>query len=192
MTGRPAEVACREEYDCVMTVSTLMTADELLALPDDGWKYELVRGELRKMSPAGTEHGGIAAEIIGSLISYVKQHKLGKVYSEIGFRLERDPDTVRAADAAFVRADRVVRTRKYFEGPPDAAFEVISPNDLYTEVDEKTLEWLNAGCLVIIVVNPRTKSATIYRKSGGVTVTDAIEIDDVIPGWKLPLAEIFD
>src|SRR5438270_13850709 len=127
-----------------MTVTSLMSADELLQLPDDGNRYELVQGELRKMSPPGADHGGVAAAIIISLGSYVKERRLGKVYSEIGFRIARKPDTVRAPDAAFVRRERVVKTERFFEGPPDIAFEVVSPNDTYTEVEEKTQEWLRA------------------------------------------------
>src|SRR5437763_818237 len=113
-----------------MTVGTLMTADELLGLPSDGYHYELVRGELRKMSPAGEDHGHVAAGIAGSLIPYVKQRRLGRVYiAETGFRISQQPDTVRAPDLAFVRAERVVPNVKFYEGAPDVAFEVTSPSD---------------------------------------------------------------
>jgi len=175
-----------------MTVTTIMTADELLRLPDDGWRYELVRGELRKMSPSGAEHGVIATQIIVSLGAFVKAHSLGRVYaSETGFRISRQPDTVRAPDAAFVRAERVVATRGFFEGPPDVAFEVTSPGDTYSEVEEKTIEWLRAGVRAVVIVDPRTSSVRIHRTSGATNVTDAIEVDDLIPGWKLPLSEVF-
>src|SRR3954452_10528094 len=129
-----------------MPVTTFMTADELLRLPDDGWRYELVRGELRKMSPSGARHARVSAQIIGSLVAYMKQRPLGVIYSsEAGFFISRQPDTVRAPDAAFVRAERVVDTMSFFNGPPDAAFEVISPGDTYSEIEEKTLDWLRAG-----------------------------------------------
>ncbi len=174
-----------------MTIGTLMTAGELLRLPDDGWRYELVRGELRKMSPSGARHARVAAQIIVSLGAYVKQRQLGAVYaSEAGFRISRHPDTVRAPDAAFVRAERVVDTPGFFDGPPDAAFEVISPGDTYSEIEEKTLDWLRAGVRAVVVVDPRTESVRIHRPTGAASVTD-VEIDDVIPGWKLPLSEIF-
>ena len=170
-----------------------MTADELFHLPDDGWRYELVRGELRKMSPAGADHGSVGAEIIASLVAYVKQRKLGKVYSsDTGFRISRDPDTVRAPDAAFVRAERAAPTRGFFDGPPDVAFEVVSPNDRYTEIDEKTRDWIRAGVEAVVIVDPDAKSARVERRGGGTPAVDVIEIDDVIPGWKLPLGELFD
>ena len=176
-----------------MSVSTLMTADELLRLPDDGWRYELVRGELKKMSPSGARHGRVAAQIIASLASHVKHRRLGAVYSsETGFRIARNPDTVRAPDGAFVRAERVVDTPGFFEGPPDAAFEVVSPNDSYTEVAEKTVEWLRAGARAVVIVDPRTRNINVHRVDGAVHATDGIEIDDVIPGWKMTAAEVFD
>ncbi|HEV7764225.1 MAG TPA: Uma2 family endonuclease, partial [Thermoanaerobaculia bacterium] len=108
-----------------MSVSTLMTAEELLRLPD-GERYELVRGELKKMSPSGSRHGRVAAQIAGSLIPHVRRNKLGAVYiADAGFRIGRNPDTVRAPDAAFVRAERVIDTPGFFEGPPDVVFEVV-------------------------------------------------------------------
>lgn len=175
-----------------MTVSTLMTADELIRLPDDGSRYELIRGELKKMSPSGSEHSQIAVLIAASLIEHVRRHKLGSVYgADGGFRIARDPDTVLAPDAAFVQVERAVRTTKFFEGPPDAAFEVVSPNDRYTEVQEKTTAWLRAGTRAVVIVDPRTKSARIHREGSAVDATDAIAIDDVIPGWRLPLTELF-
>src|SRR5437763_12588588 len=135
-----------------MTVTTFMTADELLRLPDDGWRYELVQGELRKMSPSGAEHGAVATQIIVSLGAYVKAHALGRVYSsETGFRISRQPDTVRAPDAAFVRAERVVATRGFFEGPPDVAFAVTSPGDTSREVEEKTRGWRRAGVGEVVI-----------------------------------------
>ncbi|MEK6375990.1 MAG: Uma2 family endonuclease [Acidobacteriota bacterium] len=169
-----------------------MTADELLRLPDDGWRYELVRGELRKMSPSGARHGRVAARIVASLLNHVDRQRLGAVYSsETGFRISRQPDTVRAPDAAFVRTERVVDTASFFDGPPDAAFEVISPGDTYTEIEEKTLDWLRAGVRTVVVVDPRTESVRVHRAAGATAVADVVEIDDVIPGWPLPLSELF-
>ncbi|HKR65180.1 MAG TPA: Uma2 family endonuclease, partial [Thermoanaerobaculia bacterium] len=116
-----------------------MTADELMEMPGDGFhRYELVRGELIEMSPSGAEHASIAARIIRHLAPYVDAQKLGETYAaEGGFIISRDPDTIFAPDVGFVRADRVVKTKKFFPGPPDLAVEVISPNDSYSEVNAK-------------------------------------------------------
>jgi Uma2 family endonuclease len=86
----------------------------------------------------------------------------------------------------------MVDTAGFFDGPPDAAFEVVSPNDSYSEVEEKTLDWLRAGVRAVVIVDPRTKSARVHRRGSAVPVAAVIEIEDVLPGWKLPLAEIFD
>lgn len=88
-----------------------LTADELLGLPDDGLRHELVRGELRTMSPRGDEPGAIASQFHLSLGPYVHAHSLGRTYlADTGLRLTTDPDTVRAPDVAFVRRERVEAT----------------------------------------------------------------------------------
>jgi Uma2 family endonuclease len=176
-----------------MTVTSLMTAEELLQRPNDGLRYELVRGELRKMSPTGFEHGDVESEISLSLRAHVKKHRLGKVVTgDVGFRIERNPDTVLGPDVAFVRSERVVRTRQFFEGPPDLAIEVVSPGDSYTEVEEKAADWLRGGTRAVIVVDPARRSARIHRAGETIDVTDAIAVDDIVPGWRLPLSEIFE
>lgn len=130
-----------------MTVDTrVVTADELLRLPDDGVRYELVEGELRKTSPAGTKHGAITNRISVRLGAYAEQHRLGQVYSsETGFLLSRNPDTVLQPDVGYVHRERVVENDAFFPGAPDVAFEVISPSDRYTEVEEKKDRYLGAG-----------------------------------------------
>jgi Uma2 family endonuclease len=156
-------------------------------------RCELVDGQLRKMSLSGARHGRIAAEIVGSLIAHMKRRRTGAVYSsETGFHIARQADTVRAPDAAFVHSERVTDTAGFFDGPPDAAFEVVSPGDTYTEIEEKTLQWLRAGVRVVVVVDPKTKTARVHRADSAFKVEDVIEIDGVIPGWRLSLAELFE
>jgi Uma2 family endonuclease len=181
-----------------MTVTRTLTAEELLRLPDDGWRYELVRGELRKMAPAGSEHGDLAMRVGWRMAQHVETHRLGKVFAaETGFHLDMDPDTVRAPDVAFVsrqRADAVGRVTGYWPGAPDLAVEVISPSDTYAEVDEKVLDWLNGGARMVVVVNPRTERVMVYRSPTDVTILssgDALDGQDVVPGWSLPLADLF-
>lgn len=180
-----------------MTVDTRpFTADELLRLPDDGFRYELVEGELRKMSPAGGKHGRIALRIALRLATHVEQHQLGIVYSsDTGFILSRSPDTVRAPDVAFDRAERAVDTAGYLPGPPDLAIEVLSPSDLYSEVVQKTSEYLQAGTRAVVVVDPWKRVVRIHRPAGAetitTTVTDVLAVDDVVPGWKMSLDDIF-
>ncbi len=178
----------------------LMTADQLLALPDDGYRYELVRGELRKMPPAGFEHGELSLDIGTSLSLYVRAHNLGKALrrNDTGFLIGSDPDHVRAPDIAFVRRERLEaaagRITGYFPGPPDLAIEVISPHDRYTEVAEKVADWLAAGVQLVILVAPRRRSVTCHTPNQTpVTLTeqDTLDGSPVLPGWQMPVSEIF-
>ena len=180
------------------TTGQKVTAEELLRMPDDGFRYELVRGELRKMAPAGSEHGYLAVRVTGPLWLHVETHKLGRVYAaETGFQLASDPDTVRAPDAAFVsqqRIEEVGPVRGYWPGAPDLAIEVISPSDTYTEVEDKVFTWIDAGTRMVVVLNPRRRTVTVYRSRTDLTVLteeDTLDGQDVVPGWTLPIADLF-
>ncbi|MDQ2695707.1 MAG: Uma2 family endonuclease [Pseudomonadota bacterium] len=175
-----------------------MTADELLRLPDDGFRYELVRGELRKMAPAGHQHGRIAINLTLPLGEYVRANNLGAVYAaETGFKLRADPDTVRAPDVAFIRRERVEAVgdgEGFWPGAPDLAVEVVSPGDRPSEVGDKVRDWLEAGTRMVVVVDPRRRTVAVHRAPAGVAVLaegDTLDGGDVVPGWRLPVAEIF-
>ena len=182
-----------------MTTTTQpMTAEELLNMPDDGFRYELIRGELRKMVPAGYDHGRIAGRIAARLAVYVMDNGLGEVCAaETGFKLESDPDHVRAPDAAFVRRERDAAAKGregFFPGAPDLAIEVISPSDRYTEVEEKVADWLTAGTLAVIVVDPRRRTVKVHRSlTDAVVLTegDVLGVDDIVPGWQMPVGDMF-
>jgi len=175
-----------------------MLAEELLNMPEDGFRYELVRGELKKMTPAGNEHGKITVKVTWRLAQHVEANQLGTVYAaETGFLISRDPDTVRAPDVAFVsrsRLEEVGVVEGYWPEAPDLVVEVISPNDNYSEVEEKVFDWLEAGTRMVVVVNPRQRTATTYRSSTDIRVFKEGEVldgADVVPGWQLEIAELF-
>jgi Uma2 family endonuclease len=177
-------------------VHQLVTADELLRMPDDGFRYELVQGELRRMSPAGFHHGRLIMNIATPLDHHVRTHKLGVVCAaETGFLLKTDPDTVRAADVAFIRQERIEHEPEgYWPGAPDLAVELVAPNDLYTEVDEKVTDWLEAGARMVVIINPRKRTVTVYRSLLRIMVLreqDMLDSSDIVPGWTLPVADIF-
>ena len=181
-----------------MTTKTrLMTADELLRMPDDGNRYELIRGELKRMAPASGFHGKQAGNVHGSLWAHARANRLGTVYiAETGFLLETDPDLVLAPDVAFIRRERqhLGDTARYIPVAPDLAVEVISPSDRLTQVHQKALEWLAHGVRIVIVVNPRNRTAQVYRSpTDVVTLTEADTLDggDVVPGWRMAVADIF-
>ena len=179
------------------TKTQLMTAEELLNMPKDGYRYELVRGVLRKMAPVGHTGGYYELNISSELRAFVKANGLGRAYSSnTGFLLERDPDYVLAPDASFVRQERVetaTEERGYFPGTPDFVAEVISPSDRYADVDDKVKEWLNAGALMVVVVNPRDRTVRVHTPVSVITLTESDILDggDVVPGWRLPVADIF-
>ena len=175
-----------------------VTADELLRMPDDGFRYELVRGELRRMTPAGSEHGRITVSITWRLAKHVEENQLGTVYAaETGFRLATNPDTVRAPDAAFVSRERVEAVGEvegFWPEAPQLAVEVISPGDSYADVEEKVFDWLDAGTNMVVVINPRQRSATVYKSSTDINAlaeADVLDGGDVVSGFKLPVREIF-
>ncbi|MDE2939944.1 MAG: Uma2 family endonuclease [Chloroflexota bacterium] len=176
----------------------LVTVEELLEMPDDGFRYELARGKLRKMAPAGARHGRSAGKVARPLMNHVATNNLGEVYiAEAGFLLASDPDHVRVPDVAFVRRERfedVGDTEGFFPGPPDLAVEVILPSDRYTEVAEKVEGWLVAGTRMVIVVDPRRRVVSVHLPGKEpVTLHEHETLDGgaVVPGWSMPVADIF-
>jgi Uma2 family endonuclease len=173
------------------------TADQLLAMPDDGWRYELVHGELRRMAPAGFEHGAIGMRLVTRLGTHVEASDLGVVLGpDTGFSIASDPDTVRAPDVSFVRRDRIPEgglPKGYWRGAPDLAVEVISPGDTYSEVESKVEEWLGAGTRLVVVLNPRSSTATVYRSRSEVVRllhSDDLDLGAVVRGFTCPVADL--
>lgn len=181
----------------IMPSASVTTAEQLLALDEPGFCHELVRGELRRMSNAGWWHGAVAAEVGALIRNHVRQHRLGMTFgAETGFWVERDPDTVRSPGAAFVRASRVpaAPSRGYFEGPPDFAVEITSPNDSYGDVHEKALSWLACGTRLVWVVEPIARTVTVYRPGGALHAVrgdDVLTGDDVLPGFEVRVRDLF-
>jgi len=181
-----------------VTIAPVITAEELFRMPDDGMRHELIRGELRTMTHPGYEHGRVAAEIGGLLRSHARRTGSGvTVAAETGFVLARNPDTVRAPDAAFIakdRAETIGRTQKYWPEAPVLAVEVISPNDTHREVRDKALEWLAAGSKMVLVLDPPKRTATVYRGQGDAHVygaEDTLDLRDAVPGFSVAVAELF-
>lgn len=180
------------------TITKPTTADELLAMPDDGFCYELVKGELIRMSPPGAEHGSVTMRVAVPLYQHVNEHNLGVVYAaETGFKLYADPDTVRAPDVAFVsraRSEKAGNVQGYWVGAPDLAVEVLSPHDRPRKVDEKVANWLEAGARMVWIVNSKSRTVTVCRPLTDVIVLsghDTLDGGDVVPGFQVAIADIF-
>jgi Uma2 family endonuclease len=190
----------RGKVELMKQVSPLreMTARELLQYSHEPYRQELVRGILYEMEPPGFEHGLVAHNIGVDLIRHVTEADLGiAMSSEVGFLLASDPDTVRAPDAFFISRERVAIggiPKGYWRGPPDLAIEVVSPNDRRREVEAKAREWLAAGARAVIVVDPPTRTATIFRSHEDAVVLhgdERVELGDVVPGWSPRVGDFF-
>ncbi|WNV76589.1 Uma2 family endonuclease [Geodermatophilus sp. DSM 44513] len=174
----------------------LMTAEQLVELPDAGKRHELVEGVLLSMAPAGGRHGSTGARLLIRVGTFVEDRDLGDVFTaETGFLLRRDPDTVRAPDVAFIASDRVAEARVpgFIPLAPDLVAEVVSPSDRATDVTAKALAWLDAGVRLVWVVDPETRTVTVYRPDGVRVLrgADALDGGDVLPGFTLPLTGLW-
>lgn len=176
-----------------------VTAEQLMDLPDGGRRRELVDGELREMAPAGFGHGRVALRVGARLDEFAHRERLGVVVAaETGFLLSRDPDTVRAPDAAFVAGHRLPppeEQQRFAELAPDLAVEVVSPSDRAADVTEKALAWLAAGSSLVWVVYPVQRVVAVYAPGGVVRHVGEGEVldgGDVLPGLRLPVADILD
>lgn len=176
-----------------------ITAEELFRMPDDGFhRYELVAGRLRTMTPAGSLHGAVTSRLNVALGAHVDQGRLGIVMTgEPGFKLESNPDTVRAPDIAFVARDRIPADgipKAFWRGAPDLAVEVLSPTDVRRDVDEKIEQYLRFGVKHVWFVEPSPRRITVHRPGKPPRVlyeADTLDGGDLLPGFSCPLSRLF-
>ncbi|HZR01428.1 MAG TPA: Uma2 family endonuclease [Chloroflexota bacterium] len=174
----------------------LITAEELLLLPDDGMRHELIDGELRTMSPGGGPHGRDGMRVSVSVATHVYANDLGECFAaETGFLFRRNPDRVRAPDFAFIRADRMPAgslPRGYIPIPPDMVLEVVSPGDSATDVRDKVEEWLAFGCRAVWVLfdGPRLDVHLGDRMIRSYGPDDEVDGGDVLPGFRMKLRNL--
>jgi Uma2 family endonuclease len=173
-----------------------MTAEDLLALGED-FHGELVRGRLVEMAPASWKHGQVSVRAAMIMGRFVDEHQLGVVVAaETGFILARDPDVVRAPDAAYISTARVAEAdeKGFFKGPPDLAVEILSPNDKVFDVDEKIADYLNAGCRAVWIINPKLKTVTLHisgRPPVVLSEQNSLDGGEVLPGFACRVGEFF-
>jgi Uma2 family endonuclease len=179
------------------TTPPLLTADQLQRLYLPRKRTELIRGSLRVREAAGFRHGEITATLALAIGQHVMAHGLGLLLAaETGFKLESDPDTVRAPDIAFIRRDRrpVPSPTGFAELAPDLVVEVLSPEDRPGEVLAKVGDWLNAGTRLVWVVDPKREAVRVYRLDGSETVFDSADRllgEDVLPGFEIVVTDLF-
>ncbi len=174
------------------------TAEEYARLPEYlAGRDELVRGRLVREPFPRPIHAQVQARLCGLLDRHVRDHRLGFVGGETGFVLERDPDTVRGPDVAFLSRARAGDTLpdRWPEYGPDLAVEIRSPSDRRGRLAEKIAQYFAAGTRLVWVIDPRARTAVVYHSPGDARLLHAgaeLEGEDVVPGFRVSLREVFD
>jgi Uma2 family endonuclease len=174
----------------------LITANEFGAMDDDRFT-ELVRGRIVEMTPPKPKHGKIVFRIARLVGEFVDEHDLGHWFGEAGVVTERNPDSVRAPDAAFTSYARLGREdddNHYLQVPPELVFEVLSPTDRAADVLEKASEYLRFGVTVVCLVDPRKMTIQLHTTDGPPTTLgahDTFEVPAILPGFRCQVADFF-
>ncbi len=177
----------------------LLTADDLLRRRSEGVRGELIMGVLHETVSSGLEHGEVVMNLGAEFRSFVRPRRLGRVFgSDSGIQLERNPDTVREPDIAFISAERLpldVRVPGYSQVAPDLVAEVVSPNDRPAPVYDKAQMWLRFGVRLVLIVDPEARRIMTLPSAGPsrtFTEDDTLDCGDVLPGFSCAVRDIFD
>ena len=174
----------------------IVSAEELARTPGSRYR-ELVRGVPRVFEPPGGVHGRLAGTIAARLHQHVERLGLGTVLVEAGYVVRRAPDTVRGPDVSFLSHARLPPDQlpeQFISGAPDLAVEIVSPAERWAEVEEKVADYLAGGARLVWIVEPRERRVTVRypdRAPRVLTAGDALEGEDVVAGFVLPVAELF-
>lgn len=180
-----------------MVVATqVMTIEEFWDKSSQFSHSELVRGEVVQMTPTGGEHGRLEFVLSQMLGRHLETDRRGEVFTgEVGFVLSRNPDTVRAPDLAFVSFERLPKApRGFVPIAPDLAVEILSPGNTAGEIQSKVIDYMRAGTRAVWVVDPDTRTVTVYRSLSEIRVLteeDTLSGADVLPGFAVPVKSIF-
>ena len=161
-------------------------------------RHELIRGELKEMPPSGESHGWSGTDLSYAFTHYIKQNGLGRCFlAETGFLVGRNPDSLLAPDWAFIRTIRlpIQPSPKFSQIVPDAVLEVRSPSDRPREVQEKLLQWIEAGVRIAWEYDPATKIMTVHRPDKEpieIGLDGIVSGEDVIPGFVMSLREMLE
>jgi Uma2 family endonuclease len=177
----------------------LLTAEEFAELPNpaDDSQQELVKGVIVTMPPPSFYHGLCCIEIGSRLRNHAREHNAGFVVgNDSGVVVARNPDTVRGPDVAIFSRERLPEPpRKGYPGvPPDLAVEILSPSDVFTRVQQKVQEYLNAGLRLVWILVPEDRSVAVFRAGKQSSVLfngETLVGEDVLPGFSCPVAELF-
>ena len=178
------------------TVPKTWTDQEFMAIPGDE-QYELVNGALIEMGNSGMLHGELGSFLGGSLSLYVRAHKLGVVCdSSTAFTLKSG--NRRSPDVSFVAKERLQGLkslpRGFFQGSPDLAVEILSPNNTIAEIHSKIVEYFDNETRLIWVIHPDEQFVLVYhtvRPKHLLQLQDSLDGEDIIPGFSLPMQDLF-
>ena len=183
----------------MLATTTALTVEDLerfqAAFPD--LRMELVNGEIRVMSPSGSESGAVSAKFLIRRGGWVDDRRLGQIFdSSTGFRLPNKTKDVRSPDVSFVRAERLRQVPKgYAELAPDLMVEVRSPSDSLTKLREKIQDFLAVGTEVGLLVDPDSRSVEVYRPGQSAPQVlrdgDMLTVPDLLPGWSVAVADLW-
>ena len=175
-----------------MATGTLVSLDEFARLPDEPGKQELSDGELVIVPPVKFIHNKISRRLYDSLRACVTSAGVGDVWFEAGFQL--GPRTVRQPDVAVVLGHRVAPDDAWLKGAPDIAIEVLSPGNSAEDIELKISQYLTAGAKSVWIVSPKARQVRVYRADGTHALLrepQSLTGESVLPGFGLPLAELF-
>jgi Uma2 family endonuclease len=185
-----------------MSPSSLMTADELQALPEDGIDRELIRGQLRErpMTRRNRWHSSVESLIcrmLGNWLANQPEPRGQVVSGEAGFLLSRNPDTAVGIDVAYVSPEVATAepSAPYFPGPPVLAVEILSPSDKQEEIDEKIQLYMETGVPIVWVVHPRFKTITVYQPNAEPKMFSGkaeLTAEPHLPGLRISLPDLFE
>jgi Uma2 family endonuclease len=178
-----------------MVATSRVTIDEFAEMPLQGI-WELVDGEPIELTPAAGRSGWISANVVALLANHVRSGRLGWAFSaETGFVLFNDRQTVRSPDAAVVLRDRLAELPDGFVPlAPDLAVEVLSPSDRMADALAKAAMYLQAGTQLVWLVNPSTRTVVVFQSETDPVLLsegDTLDAGDVLPGFSVPVADIF-
>jgi len=196
-----ATVTTTSGYCCIQPGMRLFTAADLAALPEQlpsgPVSFELHHGKLVPLSPPGARHGSLQVRLGAALLSQGEVNGHGKAYSKVGVVLERSPDHVLGPDAAFVMSRSLpakISSEGFLETIPELIVEVRSKNDANAEIDQKIADYLNVGVQLVWIADPATETVVEHRPQAFPQTFgkgDSLQCEDIIPGFRLALAELF-
>ncbi|MCH8806984.1 MAG: Uma2 family endonuclease [Planctomycetes bacterium] len=174
-----------------------MTADEFLEIPDDGYNYELIDGVVA-MSPSPSPiHQAVTTEIVVQIGSYLRDHPLGRVFTELDAHVGQGPtggDLVYKPELLFVRAERLPEMREKIIGGPDLVVEVVSRGSRRMDSETKKNDYERFGVREYWLLDPQREAMTFWRLKDGkfveVPATGETFASEAVAGFKLDLQRV--